>query len=66
MSKLFVERRPDGNYAVERPGANRASAILPTQAGAIARAEEIDPNAEVLVERVRNTSVGWRDQWRKP
>ena len=66
MSKLFIEQRPDGNYAVERPGADRASAILPTQAEAIARAEEIDPNAEILVERVRNTSVGGRDQWRKP
>jgi len=66
MSKLFVERHLDGNYAVERSGADRASAILPTQAEAIARAEEIDPNAEILVERVRNTSVGGRDQWRKP
>jgi hypothetical protein len=66
MSKLFVERRPDGNYAIERPDADRASAILPTQAAAIARAEEIDPSAEILVERVRNTSVGGRDQWRKP
>jgi hypothetical protein len=66
MSKLFVERRPDGNYAVERPGAERASAILPTQAEAIERAAEIDSNAEILVERVRNTSVGGRDQWRKP
>ena len=66
MSKLFVERRPDGNYAIERPDADRASAILPTQAAAIARAEEIDPSAEILVERVRNTSVGGLDQWRKP
>ena len=66
MSKLFVERRPDGNYAVERPGSERASAILPTQAEAVDRAVEIDPSAEILVERVRNTSVGGRDQWRKP
>jgi hypothetical protein len=34
------------------------SAILPTQAEAIDRAVEIDPKAEILVERVRNTSVG--------
>ena len=66
MSKLFIERRPDGNYAVERPGAEKASAVLPTQAKAITRAEEIDPNAQILVERVRNTSVGGRDRWRKP
>jgi hypothetical protein len=66
MTKLFVERRPDGNYAVERPGAEKASAILPTQAKAINRAERIDPNATILVERVRNTSKGGRDKWRKP
>ena len=28
---IFVERRPDGSYAVEKPGAERASAILPSQ-----------------------------------
>lgn len=66
MSKLFIERRPDGNYAVERPGSERASAILPTQAEAIERAMEIDSTAEILVERVRDTSIGGRDQWRKP
>ena len=27
MSKLFVERRPDGNYAAERSGAEKASSI---------------------------------------
>ena len=57
MNKFFAE---------QRPGASRASAILSTQAEAIARAEEIDPNAEIMVEHVRNTSVGGRYQWRKP
>ena len=66
MSRLFVEQRPDGSYAVERPNSDRASAVLPTQAEAIERARQIDSLAEILVERVRNTSVGGRDQWRKP
>lgn len=62
---IFIERRPDGNYAVEKLGAERASAILPTQAAAIARAKEIAPNTRPDVERVRHTSVGKPDHWRK-
>jgi len=64
--KIFVEQRPEGDYAVRRPNSDRASAVTPTQEQAIDRAGEIAPNARILVERVRNTSVGGRDQWRKP
>ena len=63
---LFVERRPEGDYAVRKPNASRASAVLPTQAKAIQRARELNPYSAPLVERVRNTSVGRRDHWRKP
>ena len=68
MGKLFVvERREDeGDYAIRRPAAERISGHEPTQAEAIERAREIDPNATVQVERVRNTSVGRRDKWRRP
>jgi Uncharacterized protein conserved in bacteria (DUF2188) len=67
MGKLFVERRPDeGDYAIRRPGAGRISDHESTQAEAIDRAREIDPNASVLVERVRNTDRGHRDKWRRP
>lgn len=65
-NQLFVEQRPEGDYAVRRPGSERASDVLPTQAEAIARARELNPNATPLVERVRHTSVGKPDQWRKP
>jgi hypothetical protein len=65
-SKLFVERRDEGDYAVRRPKSERASAVAPTQRAAIERAGEIAPNASIMVERVRNTSVGSRDKWRKP
>jgi hypothetical protein len=64
--RLFVERRPQGDYAVRRGNAERASAVRPTQAGAIERARELNPSSEPLVERVRNTTVGSRDHWRKP
>ena len=36
-----------------------------TQAKAIARARELNPNAAVHVERVRNTDAGSPDKWRK-
>jgi len=65
--KLFIERRPEeGDYAIRRPGADRISDHEPTQADAIDRAKEIDPNAAILVERVRNTDRGHRDKWRRP
>jgi hypothetical protein len=64
--KLFVERRPEGDYAVRRPGSERASAVEPIQAEAIERAKQINNGGPVLVERVRNTDVGGRDKWRKP
>jgi hypothetical protein len=66
MSKneLYVERRPQGDYAVRRPDSERASAVLPTQREAIERAKELGA-PKPLVERVRHTSVGKPDQWRK-
>lgn len=64
--QLFVERRPQGDYAVRRGDAERASAVASTQAQAIERAREINPDRAPLVERVRNTNVGTRDHWRKP
>jgi hypothetical protein len=63
--KLFVERRPEGDYAVRKANSDRASAVLPTQAHAIERARELSPGASPLVERVRNTAGGKPDQWRK-
>jgi hypothetical protein len=64
--QLFIERRPEGDYAVRRGNSDRASAVLPTQAEAIERARELNPNMPPLVERVRNTGEGSRDKWRKP
>ena len=65
-NQLFVERRPEGDYAVRRPNSQRASDVLSTQAEAIERARELNPDATPLVERVRHTSAGKPDQWRKP
>jgi hypothetical protein len=64
--ELFIERRPQGDYAIRRPESDRASGVEPTQAEAIERAGVMAPNATILVERVRDTSRGSRDKWRKP
>jgi hypothetical protein len=64
--KLFVERRDQGDYAVRRPNSERASDVLPTQAEAIDRARELNNGKAPLVERVRQTTGGTPDRWRKP
>jgi hypothetical protein len=65
--KLFIERRDEeGDYAIRRPNADRISDHEATQADAIERAREIDPNAAILVERVRHTDKGHPDKWRRP
>ena len=62
--RVFIERRPEGDYAVRKPGSERASAVLPTQREAIERAKELGA-LKPIVERVRQTDVGGRDKWRK-
>jgi hypothetical protein len=64
--QFYIERRDGGDYAVRRGGSDRASAIESTQGAAIERARQMDPNAPIHVERVRDTDVGGRDKWRKP
>ena len=64
--RLFVERRPEGDYAVKRANADRASDVLPTQQKAIDRARELNSGQAPHVERVRHTNRGKPDQWRKP
>jgi hypothetical protein len=65
--KLFIERRDEeGDYAIRRLNADRISDHEATQADAIERAREIDPNAAILVERVRHTDKGYPDKWRRP
>jgi hypothetical protein len=64
--RIYVERRPAGDYAVRRANSERASDVARTQAQAIERAREISHGAAVHVERVRHTSGGKPDKWRKP
>jgi hypothetical protein len=63
--RIYVEKRPDGDFAIRRANSQRASDVLPTQAKAIERARELSPGTSPHVERVRNTTVGSPDKWRK-
>jgi uncharacterized protein (DUF4415 family) len=64
--QLFVEKRKQGDYAVRKGNSERASAVEPTQAKAIRKAKELNPNKPPLVERIRNMKGGRHDKWRKP
>ena len=64
-AELYIERREQGDYAVRKPGSERASTVAPTQAEAIEKARKMNPDAAVHVERVRDTNIGGRDKWRK-
>jgi hypothetical protein len=77
LNPIFIERRPQGDYAVRRGGSEKATNVLPTQREAIERARELSPSGTILIERVRsatvsrpdrvrNTAVGKPDEWRKP
>jgi hypothetical protein len=65
VRELYIEQRPDGTYAVRWGGAQRASAIKPTQSKAIEWAKEHHPDVHPRVERVRNTDKGGHDKRRK-
>ena len=66
LNPIFIERRPQGGYAVRKGGSERASAVRPTQAQAIERARELSRNGAILVERAHDAARGSRDRWRKP
>jgi hypothetical protein len=51
---LFVEQRPDHKYNVTAKGNSKPLAITKTQADAIKKAQKIDPDAALHVERVRD------------
>ena len=61
---LFIEKHTDG-YAILRGGVKQPLAVEPTQEGAIEKARQLDPDAAIHVERVRNVEGGGRDKWRR-
>lgn len=63
--RLFIERRPQGDYAIRRSDSEGASDVRARQSEAIKRAQEME-HGKILVERVRYTRRGRPDKWRKP
>jgi hypothetical protein len=63
MKNVFVERKPNGNYAATHN--KKVIATGGTQAETIAKAHKKEPDASILAERVRDTKGGSRDKWRK-
>lgn len=52
VTKVFVERREDDlNYAIRKPGSQRASGIGSTQLRAAEEAREMFPDAIIMLER---------------
>lgn len=65
--RIYVEKRPvENDYAVRKPGAERASAVASTQKEAIEIAKRLNPGIAPHVERVRHTPGGNPDKWRRP
>jgi hypothetical protein len=63
---VYIERRKEeGDYAVRTEHSKRASATAETQKEAIEIAREMFPGVKPDVERVRHTSKGKPDKWRK-
>jgi hypothetical protein len=65
VKRLYVEKLPSGEYAVRTSNSLQVRAIAPTQAEAIARAKQLYPGSSPDIERVRTTSRGTVDRWRK-
>jgi hypothetical protein len=63
MSDIFVERKPNGRYAAIQK--KQVIATGSTQGEAAARAHRAKPGDPILAERVRNTTGGSRDKWRR-
>ena len=61
----FVEKNSEGKFAVRARDSERASRLFDTQAEAESYAHELNSGDHANIERVRQTSTGGPDQWRK-
>ena len=62
---FYIEPNDNGGYNITKGGGKRASDTTDTQAEAIQRAKELNPDAPIHVARVRDTDKGHRDQYRR-
>lgn len=62
---VYIEPRPNGQFAVMKANAKRASALCDTQGQAKRAAKQMFPDVKPDVARVRHTKKGVPDQFRK-
>ena len=63
---IYIERGDDGKYRAKHAHGASTGIVTGTQREAIDAVKRQFPGAHPDVERVRNTSGGRRDKWRKP
>jgi len=63
MANIYVGRESDGSYSATQN--QKTIATGDTQRVTIDRARRIRPDDHVLAERIRDTTVGGRDKWRR-
>ncbi len=61
--KLFIEREGPKTYKIYEGSKKKEVGGARTQGAAIEKAKKMD-SEQILVERVQDTDVGGRDQWR--
>ena len=61
--KIFIEQRPQRDFAARKPGSTRASIVKPTQREVIEWAKD-HGYKHPDIERVRHTPEGRPDKWR--
>jgi hypothetical protein len=62
---VYIERRDDGKYEVKHARERDPGLVRDTQREAIEAARREYPGVRPDVERVRDTTRGHRDKWRK-
>ena len=64
-TNIYIEPRANGKFAVMKADAERASALCDTQAKAERTAKQMFPDVKPVLARVRKTTKGHPDQFRR-
>jgi predicted DNA binding CopG/RHH family protein len=63
---VFAKRRHEGDFAVQKPESKRVVASFSTREKAVEKVRKLSSDSDPAAQRVRRTSAGKPDQWRKP
>ena len=62
---LYIARNNEGNFEVKRPGSKNYIAILSTQNEAVEVSRNLNPDADIFIEKIIDKNIGGRDKWIK-